>query len=53
MDISQELLNFCSDVTYLRKKHGLTQAQMAEIMGVGVGTVRLLERGVLPPQATR
>jgi len=51
MDTSQETQNFCSNVTYLRKKHGLTQAQMAQIMDVGVGTVRLLERGgVLPPR---
>ncbi len=50
MDISQELQNFCSNVTYLRKKHGLTQAQMAEIMDVGVGTVRTLERGTVPPR---
>ena len=50
MDTSQELQNFCSNVTYLRKKHGLTQVQMAQIMDVGVKTVRLLERGILPPR---
>ena len=39
---------FCSNIRYLRKTHGLTQAQMADIMGVGISTVRLLENGTLP-----
>ena len=39
---------FCSNIRYLRKTHGLTQAQMADIMGVSVSTVRLLENGTLP-----
>ena len=39
---------FCSNIRYLRKTHGLTQAQMADIMGVSISTVRLLENGTLP-----
>ena len=50
MKHNNEIYNFCRNVLYLRKKHGLTQVQMAKIMNVGVGTVRLLERGVLPPR---
>ena len=50
MDISQEKQNFCRNVAYLRKKHRLTQAQMAKIMNVGIGTVRSLERGIVPPR---
>ena len=50
MDIDQELQNFCHNVACLRKTHGLTQAQMAKIMHVGIGTVRSLERGIVPPR---
>ena len=39
---------FCNNIRYLRKTHGLTQAQMADIMGVSISTVRLLENGTLP-----
>ena len=40
--------NFCRNIAYLRRTHNLTQAQMARIMGVGVHSIRLLERGILP-----
>ena len=46
--IAQWSAAFCSNIRYLRKTHGLTQAQMADIMGVGISTVRLLENGTLP-----
>lgn len=52
MDNRQEAINFCKNVTLLRKQHGLTQVQMAAILDVGVGTVRSLERGILPPRLT-
>ena len=50
MDISQEKQNFCRNVSYLRKKLNLTEAQMGKIMNVGIGTVRSLERGMIPPR---
>jgi transcriptional regulator with XRE-family HTH domain len=50
MNVSLELKNFCRNVAYLRKKHSLTQAEMAKIMNVGVGTIRSLERGIVPPR---
>lgn len=50
MNTDRELKNFCRNVAFLRKEHGLTQAQMATIMNVGVGTVRSLERGIVPPR---
>jgi len=39
---------FCRNVRTLRKKYGLTQKQMAEIMNTSVYSVRLLEQGKLP-----
>ena len=41
-------VNFCRNIVCLRKKYGLTQNQMAQIMEVSVYSVRLLERGILP-----
>ena len=50
MNVDHECKNFRRNVAYLRKKHSLTQAQMAKIMNVGIGTVRSLERGIVPPR---
>ena len=36
---------FCRNVYYLRKKHHLTQKEMAQILGVGVGNLRKMEKG--------
>ena len=47
---NNEAQNFCKNVLYLRQKNNLTQTQMAQIMEVGIGTVRLLEHGILPPR---
>jgi len=41
---------FCRNIAFLRKKHSLTQKQMAQIMGTSVYSVRLLEQGFLPKQ---
>lgn len=39
---------FCRNIAILRKVHGLTQKEMAKLMGVSVYCVRKLERGVIP-----
>ena len=39
---------FCSNVRYLRASNGLTQKEMAKIMGISVGSLRKIERGILP-----
>lgn len=41
-------LNFCQNLRHLRMVHNLTQAQMAEALGIGVSTLRQLE-GCTPP----
>lgn len=41
---------FCKNVRYLRIKNGLTQKRMAQIMGIGVSCLRLLESGSIPPR---
>ena len=39
---------FCKNVKYLRKKHGLSKAEMARRLNIGVGSITLLEKGILP-----
>lgn len=36
---------FYQNIIFLRKKHNLSQREMAEIIGISVGTLRRLERG--------
>ena len=39
---------FCRNIRYLRKKHKLTQKEMAEKLCISVGYVRMLEQGKVP-----
>lgn len=43
---------FCNLVRSLRFETKITQKEMASILGVGVGSVRKLERGVIPARLT-
>ena len=36
---------FCKNIRYLRVSRGLTQKQMAQVIGISVGTLRRIERG--------
>lgn len=33
---------------FLRKKHGLSQKELADTLQIGLSSLRLLERGILP-----
>ena len=44
MDVEEATRNFCRCLGYLRQKHGLTQRQMAQILGVSPGRLRRMER---------
>ena len=48
MSNQDEILVFGENVKKLRKKENLSKKEMAEIMGVGVRSVTMLENGVLP-----
>ena len=41
---------FGYNVAWLRKRYGLSKKEMAEIMGIGVGSLTKVERGEIPPQ---
>lgn len=40
---------FLQNVTWLRKHYGLSQKEMAKKLEIGVGTLRKIEKGELPP----
>ena len=39
-----------NNLVWLRKQNGLSQKQMAGLLGIGVGSLRKLEHGCLPPR---
>lgn len=45
----EQIKSFCRNIKYLRKKHGYSQSEMAKILGIGVNSLRELEREELPP----
>ncbi len=49
MNIDHDIENFCENVRRLRREEGLTQKQMAQVMGIGIYSLRKLEAGCLPP----
>ena len=40
------------NLCWLRKKYGYSQKTMAQLLGIGVGSLRKLEHGVIPPRLT-
>ncbi len=46
----EQLQTFCETVRRLRQAHGLSQRNMAKQLGIGVGSLRKLERGEIPPR---
>ncbi len=41
---------FTYNVTWLRKKHKLSKAKMANLLGIGVKSLTKLEMGKIPPR---
>ena len=46
----QEIL--AHNLRWLRKKYGYSQKTMAQLLGIGVGSLRKLEYGEIPPRLT-
>ena len=40
--------NFMHNVVYLRKKHGLTESEMARLLGISTRSMHKLENGIMP-----
>lgn len=48
MCCQNQIVVLCRNISWLRKKHGLSKKKMAEILGVGVKTITLMEEDILP-----
>ena len=48
--MEQEIKNLLHNLAFLRKQHGCSAAKMAALLGIGVGSLRQIERGILPPR---
>ena len=44
------LENIMHNITYIRKTLGISKKKMAEILGLGVGSLEKIEKGILPPK---
>lgn len=49
---NQELLFFCENIKLLRINNGLSEKEMAQLLGIGTKSLRSLENGVFPPRLT-
>jgi DNA-binding XRE family transcriptional regulator len=50
MGSEKEIMAFCENVRYVRKKNGLSKKEMAKKLGIGVKSLELIESGSLPPR---
>lgn len=41
---------FCQNVIWLRTQSGLSKKAMARCLGIGVGSIRKIERLIMPPR---
>lgn len=49
MNEARSLTIFCKNIRILRIKNGLSQREMAQVLGIGVGSLRTIEAGHIPP----
>lgn len=50
MQKDNSLSFLCNNLRRLRAAHGLTKKQMAEILGISIRSLTLLENNVIPPR---
>ena len=50
--MEKDLVVFCRNIACLKMHYGLTNRELASIMHVGIGTVRRLLRGEVPPRVS-
>ncbi|MBQ6840014.1 MAG: helix-turn-helix transcriptional regulator [Oscillospiraceae bacterium] len=46
--MNKEFKIFMKNVAWLRKQHKLSKKKMAQIMGIGVGSLTQIEKGIFP-----
>ena len=52
MEIEASIHRFYHNLLCLRLAFGMSQAQMAEVLGISVGTLRKIERGIRTPKTS-
>lgn len=50
--MKNEFLILCDNFKLLRKTNGLSQKEMAKLCGIGIGSLRKMEKGEFPPRLT-
>lgn len=50
MSHSNDFTAFAGQVKRIRKESGVSQKEMAVLLGIGIPTLSKIERGVLPPR---
>lgn len=45
-----ELKNMSHNILWIRQQYRLSQKQLAQCLGISVGSLRTLEKGILPPR---
>lgn len=48
MNEKSQLGIFCENVRWLRAKHGLSKKEMAQALGIGTGSLTMIESGIVP-----
>lgn len=48
--ITDELGVIAHNITWLRKKHGLSKKEMVRLLGVGTASISTMEKGMFPPR---
>jgi len=46
------LKNFSRNIILLRAHYGYSQKHMAQLLGIGVESLRKIEKGIIPPRLT-
>ena len=49
---SAELEMFCHNMREIRRHYGISKKKMAELLGIGVGSLCQIEQGVIPSRLT-
>lgn len=45
---TEEWKNLVNNIVFLRQKYNIPKKRMAELLGIGIGTLNKIERGELP-----
>lgn len=52
MNINRKGESLALNLYLIRKKNGLTQKEMAKRIGIGINTLRQLEKGIIPSRVS-